>query len=220
LVTDRVTGRTERRGYLQQLEREKSDMLNRIRELEKLLDTSGVEVKPWSESSENATPAPNSMGNIAQDMPLKDDWQQVGSLWVKNHQPKHASVGAATRYPLLDSKTNTTYLGVSSDSAPLSSIKGTSLSILGATIDLASFEAPDTDEPPPGTPIGSPLYNKSVMAFLQSTLNVNPVLESVDLPPKHDAFTYAEWYFRMLNPYLPILHKPSFFALVSANISL
>jgi hypothetical protein len=97
----------------------------------------------------------------------------------------------------------------------LSSIKGTKLSILGTVIDIASFESPDTDEPPPETPIGSPLYNKSVMAFLQSILRVNPPPEHIELPPKPDAFTYAEWYFLAVSPFLPVLHKPSFFRLVS-----
>ncbi|KAH8743945.1 hypothetical protein F5883DRAFT_591251 [Diaporthe sp. PMI_573] len=46
-VTDRVTGRTERRGYVQQLEREKKDMMTRLRDLEKLLESKGIQVRPW-----------------------------------------------------------------------------------------------------------------------------------------------------------------------------
>lgn len=225
-MTDRVTGRTERRGYLQQLEREKTAMQNHIRELEKLLQDNGVEVKPWVWPGYGTQPpgtAYDGMGNAPRDPSSRRQWQQIGSLWVRGEPaerkpgiPSGLPSGELTRYSLLESRPTDSYLGVSSaDSAPLSSIKGTSLSVLGTTIDIASFDAPDMDEPPPGTPIGSPLYNKSVMAFLQSVLNINPRQGDVDLPSRQDAFTYAEWYFLMLSPFLPILHKPSFLQLVS-----
>ncbi len=227
-VTDRVTGRTERRGYLQQLEREKGAMLMHIRGLEKLLETNGVEVRPWQFPGYTTTYPPgvtfDAMSNPTQEPSSKDQWQQIDLVWVKNGrqklQPSSAATGAAvapyTPWSLLSSRSKDSYLGVSSsDSAPLSSIKGTTLSILGATIDITAFDAPDMDEPPPGTPIGSPLYNKSVMAFLQSCLNINPPMANVELPSRNDAFTYAEWYFLMISPFLPILHKPSFMQLVS-----
>ncbi|SPQ17596.1 47c71b1c-bf47-4f37-96ba-12ec30c024a3 [Thermothielavioides terrestris] len=219
-VTDRVTGRTERRGYLQQLEREKGAMLVHIRELEKLLENNGVEVRPWQWPGYTTTYPPgvtsDALGNPVQDPSSKDQWHQVGLVWVKNGGQKGSSNARAyTPWSLPAPRPTDSYLGVSSDTAPLSSIKGTMLSILGATIDLTSFDAPDMDEPPPGTPIGSPLYNKSVMAFLQSALNVNPPLGNVELPAKKDAFTYAEWYFRMVSPFLPILHKPSFLQLLT-----
>lgn len=217
-VTDRVTGRTERRGYLQQLEREKTAMLGHIRELEKLLDSNGVKVRPWQGYGTSYPPGVtlDDMGNQVLDPTPSEQWQQIGSLWVKKtNQKPHVSSSGYTRYPLLESRPTDSYLGVSSDSALLSSIKGTTLSILGTTIDIASFDAPDIDEPPPGTPAMSPLYNKSVMAFLQSILNVNPPLENVELPSKQDAFTYSEWYFLMISPFLPILHKPSFLQLLT-----
>lgn len=223
-VTDRVTGRTERRGYLQQLEREKGAMLVHIRELEKLLENNGVEVRPWQWPGYNTTYPPgvnfDHLGNPVQDPSSKDQWQQVGLVWVRNGRQKLSSISSAyTSVSLPMSRPQDGYLGVSSDTALLSSIKGTTLSILGATIDITSFDAPDMDEPPPGAPIGSPLYNKSVMAFLQSCLNINPPLNNVELPSRHDALQYAEWYFLMLSPFLPILHKPSFIQLVSRRVS-
>lgn len=217
-VTDRVTGRAERRGYLQQLEREKNEMSEHIRGLEKLLGAKGVEVRPWEWSPFGSPYATggvtyDAMGNAGQDASSKDQWSQIGSVWVKNSQGE--TQDGFGRYSLLQSRPTESYLGVSSDNAPLSSIKGTTLSILGTTIDIMSFDAPDMDEPPPGTPVGSPLYNKSVMAFHQSTLNINPALENVELPSRQDAFTYTEWYFLMVHPFLPMLHKPSFLNLVS-----
>ncbi|EAQ93880.1 hypothetical protein CHGG_02115 [Chaetomium globosum CBS 148.51] len=219
-VTDRVTGRTERRGYLQQLEREKGAMLLHIRGLEKLLENNGVEVRPWQFPGYTTTYPPDipcdHLG--VPDPSFKNQWQQVGLVWVKNNPQKAPSNGSSTHTPwsMLASRPKDSYLGVSSDSAPLSSIKGTTLSILGTTIDLTCFDAPDIDEPPPGTPIGSPLYNKSVMALLQSCLNINPPQPNVELPSRNDAFTYAEWYFLMVWPFLPILHKPSFLRLLTS----
>jgi hypothetical protein len=207
---------------LQQLEREKGAMLVHIRELEQLLKNNGVEVRPWQWPGYNTTYPPGSsfddLGNPVQDPSSKDQWHQVGLVWVKNNGRQKTPANPSDYNPwALETRPADSYLGVSSDSAPLSSIKGTTLSILGTTIDITSFDAPDMDEPPPGTPIGSPLYNKSVMAFLQSTLNVNPAMGNVELPSRLDAFTYAEWYFLMISPFLPILHKPSFDQLVSRH---
>ncbi|KAK1829598.1 transcriptional activator protein acu-15 [Podospora conica] len=219
-VTDRVTNRTERRGYLQQLEREKVAMLSHIQNLEKLLQDNGVEVRPWEYPSYKDTyppgVVPDTMGNLTQDGRPGCQWQLVRSVWVKGSADKQQlPSGPIARYSAPRARPPEGHLGVSSDSAPLSSIKGTTLSILGTTIDITSFDAPDMDEPPPGTPIGSPLYNKSMMSFMQSILNINPRQENVDLPSRQDAFTYAEWYFLMLSPFLPVLHKPSFHRLLT-----
>lgn len=110
--------------------------------------------------------------------------------------------------------TGDNYLGVSPANTHLSSIKGTVLSILGMEIDIADFDSEDMDEPSNQT-FHPQLYNKSYQSFLQSALGVNSKLDKVDLPPRADGFTYAEWYFRVLNPFLPILHKPSFFKLLT-----
>jgi hypothetical protein len=109
--------------------------------------------------------------------------------------------------------TGDNYLGVSPGNSNLSSIKGTALSILGMEIDIADFDSVDLDEPN-STDLHGQLYNKSYQAFLQSALNINPRIEKVDLPQRADALTYAVWYFRVLNPYMPLLHKPTFMKLV------
>ncbi|KAF9872576.1 transcription factor [Colletotrichum karsti] len=212
-VTDRVTGRTERRGYMQELEREKTDMLNHIRDLEKLLENTGTEVKPWNWSPYGmAYPPPgvtyDHMGNAIEDPAEKDAWTKVGSVWVKNYNFKPAA-GRSFPRSALESRPAHNHLGVGSDSAPLSSIKGTQLSILGTTIDVTSFDAPDMDEPVPDAKISQPLYNKSLQSFLQSCMNINPPVQ-IELPSRSDAFTYSEWYFLMIWPFLPVLHKPSF----------
>jgi hypothetical protein len=109
--------------------------------------------------------------------------------------------------------TGDNYLGVSSGNSNLSSIKGTALSILGMEIDIADFDSVDMDEPDPSV-FHPQLYNKSYQAFLQSALNINPRIEKVELPSREEGMTYAQWYFRVINPYVPLLHKPTFFKLV------
>ncbi|KAH8734328.1 hypothetical protein BGZ61DRAFT_442398 [Ilyonectria robusta] len=216
-VTDRVTGRTERRGYMQELEREKTDMLTHIRDLERLLGDNGVEVQPWQWSPFAQYPPGvtfDNLGNPVQDPNSPDSWTQFGTAWVKNSAPKPAVAHTFPR-TLLESRRGEGHLGVrGDDSAPLSSIKGTQLSILGTTVDLVSFEAPDMDEPPADAKAAAPLYNKSTQAFLQSTMNRNPPLQ-VDLPSREDAFTYSEWYFMTISAFLPLLHKPSFLQLLT-----
>ncbi|OTB19356.1 hypothetical protein K445DRAFT_53319 [Daldinia sp. EC12] len=217
-VTDRVTGRTERRGYMQQLEREKTDMLNHIRELEKLLYQNGVEIKPsrtFSETNNSTDGDVDNMSGQMQDSMGKTQWNQPGSsAWMKDRNRLSNIPYASTLRSAVEPRPTDAHIGVGADQAPLSSIKGTTLSILGSTIDIGSFDAPDMDEPSPDAPAHAPVYNKSAQAMLQSVTNINPRLQ-VDYPPRDDAFTYAEWYFLMIYPFHPVLHKPTFMTLLS-----
>ncbi|KAI1334593.1 hypothetical protein F5Y15DRAFT_285477 [Xylariaceae sp. FL0016] len=213
-VTDRVTGRTERRGYMQELEREKSDMMNHIRNLEKLLHTNGLDVKPWHSTSFPATQSPpganfDATTNVSQDSTGKEQWTQPTPAAQARDGKSSKMPFASISHAIVDTRPLDAHLGVSTDQAPLSSIKGTTLSVLGSTIDIGAFDAPDMDEPPPAAQARSPLYNKSVQALLQSLMNINPPLH-VEYPPSNDAYTYAEWYFLMIHPFHPILHKPTF----------
>lgn len=114
--------------------------------------------------------------------------------------------------------TGDNYLGVSPGNSNLSSIKGTALSILGMEIDIADFDSIDMDEPDASV-FHPQLYNKSYQAFLQSALNINPRIEKVELPSSSDGLMYAQWYFRHINPYLPLLHKGTFIKLVSRKFT-
>jgi hypothetical protein len=195
-------------------------MVSRIRELEKLLGNNGIEVLPWQFSPYNPIYPPgvtfDNLGNPIQNPNNQDSWSLHGSVWVNNYQQRKTPRGGRRTFPrhTLESRPTDSHLGVGSDNAPLSSFKGTQLSILGTTIDITSFDAPDMDEPPPDAKIAQPLYNKSVQAFLQSTMNINPPLKDVPLPSREDAFTYANWYFVMIFPFLPVLHRPTFLKLV------
>lgn len=105
------------------------------------------------------------------------------------------------------------YLGVSSSGPQLSAIKGTALSILGMEIDIADFRSTDMDEPDSSV-FHPQLYNKSYQSFLQSSWNVNLRIEKVELPSRSEGITYAQWYFRVINPYCPLLHRGTFMRLV------
>ena len=201
-----------------ELERQNEDMLPQLRALEALLQANGIEVHPFepSQSGQAQTPPagyPLDATGTVRDPFTKNTWTKCGRLWVKNYRPK-SSYALAFPRALLKSRPADTHLGLSADVAPLSSIKGTRLSILGTTIDLTSFDAPDVDEPQPDVRVPQPLYNKSVQSFLQSTMNINPPLEPLALPPRKEGLTYSEWYFMMVFPFLPMLHGPTHTTLV------
>ncbi|KAK7703477.1 hypothetical protein SLS64_009147 [Diaporthe eres] len=217
-VTDRVTGRTERRGYLQQLEREKKDIMTRLRDMERLLEDKGVQIRPWQWTPPYGLNTPFDADND----PSKDQWTQFFSLWVKDSANRtserslnsYSSALQASSLQDADPRTTNARLGVAADNVPLSSINGTQLSILGTTIDITSFSAPDVDGPPPGVPNSTPLYNKSLQSFINSVSKVNPPLEA-HLPARDEAFSYSEWFFVMLGPFMPVLHKPTYLRLLS-----
>lgn len=211
-VTDRVTGRTERRGYLQQLEREKNDMLTRLRDMERLLEDKGVQIRPWQWSSPYR-PDPEID-------PSRDQWSQFGSLWIKDVQQQRQkpssgySPGHSLPFSTTEARTVDARLGVAADNSPLSSINGTQLSILGTTIDVTSFDAPDMDGPPSGTPYNTPLYNKSIQSFYNSVYKAQPPIEA-PFPSREEAFSYSEWYFIMASSFVPVLHKPTYLKLLT-----
>jgi len=218
-TTDRITGRATQRGYVEGLEHAKHNLEQRVRELEQKCIQNGLDVKPSNEYCEAAPPNFTFNHPSSAQAPV---WSPVTSAYapqVDNAMAsQHQSVDMLSTLP--NSRTEAgldEHLGVSMDSLYLSEIKGTALSILGMTIDIADFQSDDMDEP---EKISShqTIYNKSYQAFLQSTLNINPRLEGVSLPPKEEAFTYCMWYFRVINPFVPLLHKPTFMKLVSYGI--
>lgn len=221
-----MTGRTERRGYLAQLEREKTALTDHIRDLEKMLVQRGVQVKQWQPPPAFGT---DNQYGIEHDGPVKDEWTQFRSLWVKECTPQHGgdsgsepsrrSSGQPSLAPLppTGSRPIGGHLGVCKDNSPLSSINGTQLSILGTTIDITSFDAPDMDGPPIGISNSAPIYNKSLQSFYNSVAKVNPPIEA-PMPSREEAFSYSGWYFGMVGVFIPVLHKPTYFALVNTTL--
>ncbi|KAL1901056.1 hypothetical protein Sste5346_002123 [Sporothrix stenoceras] len=269
-VTDRISGRTERRGYLQELEREKTAMARHIEQLQTLLaERGGVEVLPWRWSPYAPVYPPgvvlDGQGRVVEvkgddgesvdsgegsDGPQeKRQWTCMGSVWWRPSKNANSSntattslvtttTGRASSTTASLSTPNTptytytptpsspssalqscpvdSYLGVYADRAPLNSVNGTQVSILGTLLDI---DAADTGiEPEPSAIYREPtgLYNRSLGSFLRSAMNINPSLDSsIELPSRSDAFEYSEWYFLMVHPFAPILHKPTYLALLT-----
>lgn len=218
-TTDRITGRAAPRGYVDNLENQNRDMAGRIRELEALLMQHGVDVKPSNVHYDSSMQAYN------YSVPGQNGH---GQMWNSGGPPNsYSSSTTGTAINSTQQETNyfralptfrpgctgDNYLGVSSGNSHLSSIKGTALSILGFEIDIADFPSSDMDEPDSSV-FHPQLYNKSYQAFIQSALNINPRIEKVDLPAREEGLTYAQWYFRVINPFCPILHKGAFMSLV------
>lgn len=170
--------------------------------------------------------------NEAQETQNKRLWQgqqhsrSPESHGVAYHAPSHHSSEFnpdVAPFHLPDYRGNlagNNYLGVSSGNSVISSIRGTSLNVFGMQIDLADYMSADLDEPDPATFLTQPVYNKSYHAFVYSAFSANPKMAKMKLPPRDEGIVYAEWYFRVINPYLPILHKPTLFTLVSPKLLL
>jgi hypothetical protein len=216
-TTDRITGRAAPRGYVEGLEAQNRTMEQRIRELEHRLMQGGADIKP-SNGYHDASPTNYGFGQpSATSQPPA--WSSNGPTYTPQSantltaEQQETNMFRALPASFRTGFTGDNYLGINPGNSNLSSIKGTALSILGMEIDIADFDSLDMDEPDPAV-FHPQLYNKSYQAFLQSALNINPRMEKVDLPSREDGMTYAQWYFRVLNPYLPLLHKASFFKIV------
>lgn len=232
-TTDRITGRATVRGYVQNLERRLQNLENRNRELEDRMMSMGIDVRS-SEESTDPTTASLLQWSETQGSSDRQAWENHGndsssggsgvSQYVNNDNgPSSELMPDASLFPLPDFRgglAGNNYLGVSSGSSLLSSIRGTALTVLGMKIDLADYMSVDLDEPEPANFLTKALYNKSYHAFIQTAFSAAPKLEKVQLPAREEGLQYAEWYFRVINPYLPILHKPSFMSLVSQLIFL
>ncbi|RDL32971.1 Uncharacterized protein BP5553_08410 [Venustampulla echinocandica] len=205
-TTDRITGRATSRGYVEGIEQQNRDLQQRVRELEQQLTNRYHDTGPgfgYSQAASTQAPAWGSAASTFTAQPASSLAKSLSETDLLRPLPAFRA-----GFP------GDNYLGVSEGLSNLSSIKGTSLSILGMEIDIADFESPDMDEPDPSI-FHPQLYNKSYQALLQSALNINPRLDKVELPAKDQAITYAEWFFRLINPYLPMLHKPSFMAILN-----
>ena len=110
--------------------------------------------------------------------------------------------------------TGDNYLGVSSGNYFISAIRGTVLNVLGMEIDLADYMHADLDEPDPSKYDEEPVYNKSYSSFIFTAFSSKSKIKHMDLPPREEGFRCTEWYFKMIHPYLPILHRPTHMKLV------
>lgn len=213
-TTDRTTGQTRVRGAEERLEDENRELRDRIQELTDQLSRQQLQQSRGSHVDQSSGYHDVSNAGYGYNQPSGPT--QPSSSWGGNDLGHHLHGSAAFRTSpsFRVGGVGDTFLGVSTGNSNLSSIKGTVLSIFGMEIDIADFKSIDMDEPHKST-FHTRLYNKSYQSFIQSALNINDRIEKPDLPNRRDGLSYADWYFRALNPYSPLLHKPSFIKLVS-----
>ena len=234
-TTDRITGKATVRGYVQSLERRLEELESYNRLLQGRLVLLGEDVpdiEPEIKYEDPAT-APLVQWHEEQGAGNRSAWDTNGG-GTRDSDHDRGSFGgniinrrtsaeeSPSRLPEFRSGlAGNNYLGVSTGNSLLSSIRGTSMNVLGMEIDLADYMSADLDEPDP-TPAGTrqPVYNKSYRAFVQTAFGTSPKLSKVELPPRSEGLNYAHVYFRVTNPYLPVIHKRSFMATVSFFMSI
>ena len=219
-TTDRLTGRRYPRGELERLERNAADQISRIRILEARLRSLGEAVPQYKERY----PTTAHLSGITS--PISGD-RGNAMVWEENART-HSSSGVLP----LSQRTRETvgnsplilpdlraglvgrFLGVISNPSS-SSTHEAKLNILGWEIDINAFTSDVSLEP---VDFNSQAYNISYKSFIASTFGGGPKIPKVELPAREEVFGYADAYFQMLNAFLPILHKPSFMALVRSSL--
>ena len=98
------------------------------------------------------------------------------------------------------------YVGVSSANPLLSPIEGMQLSLFGMKLDLAEFLPPEDD------PMSDPL---SYQTFLKYAFSQSAQVNKPNLPKHQNCTLLAEWFFKTVQPFIPIVHKPDFMKLLS-----
>ncbi|KAM0706648.1 hypothetical protein Q7P35_005976 [Cladosporium inversicolor] len=205
-TTDRITGLARSRGHAENLEGEVASLRAhnesqnaQIESLKRQLRDNGLE--PVHAPAVSAAYA-NNVPTDSQSQP--SPVEPATSSWGTLHQPKGDST-PAQGVLLSEFRTGCigdNYLGVSSGNSWLSPIEGTSVSLFGATLDLAEYIPEDHVDS------GTSYQNFLNKAFVEEQRS------PPQLPDWPTAKMYAEWYFRSIQPMLPILHKPHFMQLL------
>ena len=87
---------------------------------------------------------------------------------------------------------------------------GTLVNILDGMIDVADFECEQMRSPAPGE---RDVFNASRPSIIGSIFHFHSVTEP-DFPRKDDALQSAEHFLVIMSQYVPIVHRPSFKAMV------
>ncbi|KAL8727158.1 MAG: hypothetical protein Q9181_005806 [Wetmoreana brouardii] len=224
-TTDRITGRATVRGYVQSIERRLQLLESHCRNLEDRLVSFGVDVKaPYQYGEYPNRPRPQHKEH--QEQVPRPNWQDEVHSTVNGARQSSADYDASRRLSQMDISvsrlpdfrsglTGDNYLGVSSGNSLVSSIRGTSLNVLGMEIDLTDYIHSDLDEPDPSDYEKKPVYNKSYYAFILTAFSAKPKPQEMGLPPREEGMKCVEWFFKVVNTYLPVLHRPTTMKLVN-----
>ena len=226
-TTDRITGKATVRGYVESLEGRLAQVEDYNRQLKEQIASLGEEPRPEPVTQHyflgqrdkgpagvpsNGQWGPHTNGGPDRGWSLQTDEARRGS---------DLSLDGRVRLPEFRSGLiGNNYLGISSGNSLVNSVRGTSMNVLGMEIDLVDYMSPDVDEPDPSN-IGRPIYNKSYRAFIETAFGTSPRLlhgSDVELPPREEGLNAADVYFRITNPFTPVVHKPTTMKLVSSDL--
>ena len=204
-TTDRITGRATSRGYTETIENENASLKMYMVELQQQLRDNGLEPKPVPSAQHGLMHAQTYWPQDEQQGSWGNLSSSAGLLPASAQTERHRSQGCV----LPDFRAGymgDNYLGVSSGNSWLTPIAGSQLELFGMKIDLAEFLPPESD------PYLSAMSYQTFLshAFSKSQQTYQPPLPSHDL-----CKVYAEWFFRGISVFAPILHKPHFFKLMS-----
>lgn len=180
-------------------------------ELQQQLKDNGIEPKPPQAPPQGymAANANNAISYWPQQPPQSWESQQTtATAYTSPTLPaseRQTSQGAGALLPEFRSGCiGDNYLGVSSENNWLSPIEGTSLALFGTKIDLAEFMPAETD-----SLTSAMSYRTFISHAFGRTQPFTP-----NMPPYEQCIVYAEWYFRTVQAFCPILHKPHFMELL------
>lgn len=216
-TTDRITGKATVRGYVESLERKIQQLESYNRQLQIRVVSLGGEVAPDGNlvDSNPSTQWRRAQGSSYEQNGSVPDGVQVDGQENLTMNTPYKSRDVVHLPDFRSGLSGNNYVGVSTGNPLLSSIQGTSMTVLGMEIDLADYASADLDEPEPSRTDAQPVYNKSYRACIQTAFGTSPKLSKVEIPPKKEGLEYAQIYFTGVNPYLPILHQPTFMKTVS-----
>ena len=205
-TTDRITGRAVSRGHTETIESENATLRLYTEELQQQLRENGLEPKAAPVVQHDYVPAASLWAEDSQQQGSWGDLSSAGgmasSAGPRDGRSRQPSVLPDFRPGCIGDN----YLGVSISNDWLSPIAGTRLSLFGITLDLAEFIPPETD---------SALDPTSYQAFLNTSLGKKGPVPKPQLPPLELCRQYADWYFKFVQVFTPILHRPDFMKLLT-----
>ena len=177
-------------------------------ELQQQLRDNGVEPKPppvvpqgyilqsyWSQQEQQQEQQQGSWGDLS----------SSGLLPTSAQRERHGSQGSLLP-EFRQGCIGDNYLGVSSSNDWLSPIEGTMLTLFGYKVDLAEFLPPEPE------PSSDPL---SYQTFLSHAFGKPEQTYKPPLPDHETCRVYSDWYFKSVQVFIPVLHKPDFMRLIS-----
>ena len=217
-TTDRITGRATSRGYTESLEQENNALKAIIAELQKQKQDPSAKTGASSAQNDYSDGSEPVQGMSWPGKANYQPWDNGRSTLINEGHHHRNSVIESLSDKGQDAKsprapyygqtecTGNNHLGLSSCGGALSPMKGTSLSLFGFQIDLADFIPTEVDE------LSS---FDSFQSFVAFAFRRDPKPDKVDLPATYEECeTLVGWYFRSLNAFTPIVHKPDFMAMV------